>query len=87
MLSILIVKVEKRNLSKLISIQQHACQQRFSVEIYQNDGFSTADVKRWREETPCQAVWHRKQPCQTMLAPGANPPGSGDVQETKRGTD
>jgi TPR repeat protein len=29
----------------------------------------------------CQPVWHRSKPCQTMLAPGANLPGSGAAWE------
>ncbi|WP_283443038.1 hypothetical protein [Noviherbaspirillum suwonense] len=62
---------------KLVSLQQHACQQRFSLEIQQNDGFSVPGMERWRREMACQAIWHRKMRCHPMLAPAANPPGPG----------
>jgi hypothetical protein len=62
---------------KLLSLQQHTCQQRFCKETKENPGFWPLCMKKWRAETLCQALWHRCEPCQPLLAPAVYPPGSG----------
>ncbi|WP_228527286.1 hypothetical protein [Noviherbaspirillum soli] len=62
---------------KLISVEQHACQQRFFRENSENLGFWTVRMKKWRAETLCHPVWHRCGLCQPLLAPAVYPPGPG----------
>jgi hypothetical protein len=66
---------------KLLSLQQHVCQQRFCTEIKENLGFCTVCMKKWRAETLCQPIWHRREPCQPLLAPAAYPPGPGVTEK------